>query len=319
VGLFGRVLFGRVFAGRRERCMVRGPNLVRRPFEEHHPVNSNEQMGTEGEHDAPGESSRRSFLTKAAVGGAVAWSIPTVLSSPASAQGTAPLPPLLTVQNDRLSAAGTANVGGLGNTGANGQVLYVMVPVIAGVDTIVVTPSAGTGPPWVPIITGYASTGNIPGTSTPPATAGSPARIILFVWGRVGAITDTSVSVTLAGGTLPAGGRWRAGVAEFSGVGFIADGVGEGLALGSNGLTSTMITSPAITTNNNAWSVFIGGADAALGSPTTPAGYLQFDSNNFIPEHMIAGLGFVPGPIPAATSTLTAAAHTVAALITVEG
>ena len=263
----------------------------------------------EDEQQADVQPDRRQFLGKAALGAAgagVAWAAPQVISMQAAAAATNVLPILLTVQNDKNSGT-TATVGGLGKPGSNAQLLVVVAPLSTAANGLVVTPSASTGPAWVPLITAYDSSNTTPGTTGTDGVG--TERLVMYAWSRVGTISGTTVSVTLTGTGLRAGLDWRATVAEFGSVTSIADNpspttAGQGLAQGGGAGTTTVATGPQIVNSGvSTMAVFFSATDTD-GAGTPPTGYVLADFNGFEPAHMVARrYVLATNPIPVVTGS----------------
>jgi len=279
----------------------------------------------EDEQQADVQPDRRQFLGKAALGAAgagIVWAAPQVISMQAAAAATHVPPSLLTTQNNRNTGT-SATVGGLGNPGANAQILVVYIPVAAGANGLTVTPSPGTGPAWVPLITAYNSSTTTPGTTSPD---GSADRLVMYAWTRIGAITaNEGVTVTVTGTGLRPSPQdvWRAIVAEFAGATAIANNPNEGLAQGGGLANVTNVPGPQIANNGfTTLAFYFGGTDfSGSNNPNSlPSGYFFADGNASQPAHMV---GFksvaATDPIPAVTGSFLSGGHVVGLQVTVEG
>jgi hypothetical protein len=258
--------------------------------------------------------SRRAFLKKAAIGGAAAWTAPTLLSTAAWAQGTGPLPAHIRTESITSGVAGDIVVGGVNpDSDGNAQIAFAFVPLLGDGTNVTVTPQPGSGPAWTLLVDSFESQDTTAGVG--PSTPTLASRLRLYVWARVvafpGTIADADVTVTLSDPDGVLNGSWRAGADTFSGVSNIANDAGEVLALGGGAADVRSVTAPAITYNSaNAFGWWIGAINDStpLTSPTAaplaPCALGVFgDANASSPSYYVGGSIPVGGVVPSCTSS----------------
>jgi hypothetical protein len=250
-----------------------------------------------------GESDRRDFMKKAAIGGAAAWATPVLLSSAAGAQaGTVPCNPIL-IDNNNLRSVDTASGADISlinnDPATDTQIAVAMVPLN---NNTAATEVVLSGQGWVLLINKE--------ISPPIGTNGD--RLAMWVWSRQTNI-GSPITFALVGA---AAAPWRAATAGFEQV----TSVGTAAATGQSGVMNIAVPSVTIPMGTAGLVMWVGATLTNPGAPTygVPAGgYFQGTSDFLSAPNLNTGyLQDVPAQtLPASTVALSYSESSVGAQI----